>query len=43
MITPEAKDLIDSFLNPDPIKRIGYHNIGFIKIHPFFKSYILLI
>lgn len=37
-MTPEAHDLIENLLNPNPRQRLGYKNINEIKQHPFFKS-----
>jgi len=35
---PEAKDLIEKFLEVDPRKRLGWDGTQKIKSHPFFKK-----
>lgn len=37
-VTPEAKDLIMSLLNPDPLKRLGSQAVSDIKNHIFFTG-----
>ncbi|KAI7879890.1 Pkinase-domain-containing protein [Lichtheimia hyalospora FSU 10163] len=37
-ISPEAKDLLQGLLTPDPEKRLGHHSIDDIKSHPFFQG-----
>ncbi len=36
-ISPEAADLIQKLLNPDPNQRLGAHGVDEIKNHSFFK------
>lgn len=37
-MSPEAKDLLQGLLTPDPEKRLGHHSIDDIKSHPFFQG-----
>lgn len=37
-MNPEAKDLIEKLLNPDPIMRLGTMSVEEIKSHKFFKG-----
>jgi len=37
-MTPEAKDLIERLLEPDPKKRLGVNGAQEIKSHPWFKG-----
>ena len=38
MMFPEAKDIIDKFLDPNPLTRLGTNGFDEIKNHPFFKG-----
>ena len=40
-MSPEAKDLIVKFLNPNPEKRLGTKGITEIKSHSFFSGLFL--
>ncbi|KAI9224034.1 kinase-like domain-containing protein, partial [Blastocladiella britannica] len=37
-VSPEARDLIDKLLNPDPDARLGAHGAEQVMAHPFFKD-----
>lgn len=37
-MTPEAQNLIQSLLNPDPKQRLGARGVEEIKNHPWFKG-----
>ena len=37
-MTPEAKDLIERFLDPDPVTRLGTNGLEEIKTHKFFNG-----
>ena len=38
-MTPEAKNLIERLLDPNPKTRLGYNGVHEIKFHPWFKGY----
>ena len=40
-MTPESKDLIEKFLNPDPEKRLGANGVEEIMSHPWFKGCLI--
>lgn len=37
-MSPEAYDLIQKLLNPDPTKRLGANGVEEIKSHSWFKG-----